>query len=107
MKELISKVSEDLTKSILSETFIDQKLIQVKIETALKILLSKSIRPAKVNVKFLEDKMRRRNFQARRDALECNFWKGIAKTYIGENHIQEYYERLDVLISKIPQNDNS
>ena len=107
MKELISKVSEDLTKSILSETFIDQKSIQVKIEAALKILLSKSIRPAEVNVKFLEDKMRKRNFQARRDALERDFCKGVAKTYIGENHIQEYYERLNVLISKIPQNDNS
>lgn len=98
MKELIKSISEDLTKSILSETFIDANLIQVKIESALKILLSKSVRPAEVNVKFLEDKMAKKNKQARRDTIERDFWKTIAKTYIGENNIQQYYERLNLIL---------
>jgi len=98
MKELIKSISEDLSKSIIDETFIDANLIQVKIELALKILLSKSIRPAEVNVKFLEDKMAKKNKQARRDAIERDFWNKIAQTYIGENNIQQYYERLNLML---------
>ena len=100
MKELIKSVSEDLAKSILSETFLDAKLIQVKIESALKILLSKSVRPVDVNIKFIQNKMAQKNKQAHKDVIERDFWKKIAKTYIGENNIQQYYDRLNLLIEK-------
>lgn len=98
MKELIKSVSEDLTKSILSETFIDANLIQVKIESALKVLISRSKLPNSVKIKFIEEKISERNKQARIDAIEKNFWKTIAKTYIGENNIQQYYERLNLML---------
>jgi len=98
MKELIKSISEDLTKSILSENFIDANLLQVKIESSLKVLLSKSKRPVNVNLGFIQDKIARKNEQSRIDAIEKNFWKEIAKTYIGENNIQQYYERLNLIL---------
>jgi hypothetical protein len=98
MKELIKSVSEDLAESILSETFIDANLVQVKIESALKVLISQSKKPNLVNMQFMANKMTERNKQAQIDAIEKNFWKTIAKTYIGELHIKEYYERLNLML---------
>lgn len=98
MKELIKSVSEDLAESILSETFIDANLIQVKIESALKVLISQSKKPNSVNMQFMANKLTERNKQAQIDAIEKNFWKTIAKTYIGENNIQQYYERLNLML---------
>lgn len=98
MKELIKSISEDLAESILSETFIDSNLIQVKIESALKVLISKSKIPNSVNMQFMANKMAERNKQAQIDAIEKNFWKTIARTYIGESHIKEYYERLNLML---------
>ena len=98
MKELIKSVSEDLAESILSETFIDAKTIQVKVESTLKVLISHSKLPNSVKIKFIEEKISERNKQARIDSIEKNFWKTIAKTYIGENNIQQYYERLNLML---------
>lgn len=98
MKELIKSVSEDLAESILSETFIDANLIQVKVESALKVLISRSKRPSSVNMQFMANKLSERNKQSQIDAIEKNFWKTIAKTYIGENNIQQYYERLNLVL---------
>jgi len=98
MKELIKSVSEDLAESILSETLIDANLIHVKIESALKVLISRSKKPSSVNMQFMTDKLSERNKQARIDAIEKNFWKTVAKTYVGENHIKEYYERLNLML---------
>jgi len=98
MKELIKSVSQDLSESILSETFIDAKTIQIKIESALKVLISHSKRPSSVNMQFMANKLTERNKQAKIDAIEKNFWKTVAKTYVGENHIKEYYERLNLML---------
>ncbi len=100
MKELIKSVSDDLTESILSENFIDANLIQVKIESALKVLISKTKNPSSVNMQFMASKLSERNKQAQIDSIEKNFWKSIAKTYIGENNIQQYYERLNLMLKK-------
>lgn len=101
MKELIKSVSEDLTRSILAETFIDSKTVQLKVESALKVLISQSKKPHEVNMKFLTGKIIERNRQAQIDSIEKQFWKEIAKTYIGESNIQSYYDRLNLMIKDL------
>lgn len=100
MKELIKSVSEDLAKSILSETFLDAKVVQVKIESALKVLISQGKKPNHVTMMFLANKMADKNKQARIDSIEKKYWKEIAKIYIGDSNIQEYYDRLNLMLEK-------
>ena len=47
----------------------------------------------------MQNKLRKQNKEVKIKTIERDFWKDIAKIYIGDN-INEYYNRLDLLISK-------
>jgi hypothetical protein len=99
MKETINKVAKDISQDLLKENIIDENVIAIKIKNAINILLDKNKNVTGIDYIRMQNRLRKQNQELKRKTIERDFWKDIAKIYIGYN-INEYYNRLDLLINK-------
>jgi hypothetical protein len=97
INDIIDSVSDDLCNSILNDSIIDKNTIIVKIRASIRILISQLDNDAGIQHQYLQTKISEYKKRNKKYIIERDFWKKIAKAYIGEN-INQYYDRLDVAL---------